>query len=255
MASKTARQKGERDAIIVQLRADLAAERVAREKAERERDTERGHCEDAGDVLYRAYTRRRRAVRWAWRFRQMERGAAAWRSGAMQAEARANRYEDRIAALAAHVRQLEADLAVERAAREAAEQEAARWAGDSAALREEKLIELALHAEEAAALRQRMAALEGALNISRDDVGRIMHESWSRTKLAQGFHGPGEACTRWDRCPAGGQHCGYFHADLIPWDDLPERQQDINLHSFDDVFAEMRRRAALAAPPQPAGEQ
>src|SRR5690606_6551087 len=45
-------------------------------------------------------------------------------------------------------------------------------------------------------LRSEMERLQGALNISPDDVGRIMHESWSRTKRSQGFHHPSE-------CPNG----------------------------------------------------
>lgn len=97
-----------------------------------------------------------------------------------------------------------------------------------------------------------------ALDISPDDVGRIMHESWSRTKRAQGFHGRREDCTS-DlftmrvRCgiatgydyPYGAgsdRRCTKFHPDLIPWEELPQGQKDLNLHAFDDVLAEMKRR-------------
>lgn len=100
------------------------------------------------------------------------------------------------------------------------------------------------------ALRERVEALEKALEISPDDVGRIMHESWSKTKRAQGFHGPDEPCTgpRFGYAVglAGcskGARCGKFHADLIPWEDLPESQKDINRHAFDAVLAEIKRRA------------
>lgn len=98
--------------------------------------------------------------------------------------------------------------------------------------------------------------------IDREHVGRLMHESWSRTKRARGFHGSGEDCT-YDASPDNPltyQHqrevrysckkgegmkpngdtfsyrCGYYHPDLIPWDDLPEKQKDINRHAFDDVL-------------------
>ena len=119
--------------------------------------------------------------------------------------------------------------------------------------------------------RERIASLEAALSISADDVGRIMHESWSRTKRAQGFHGRHETCVLTGLGPkegccvvepygtvlrgyssheypfgAGTLHrCYKFHPDLIPWKELPQGQQDLNLHAFDAVFAEMRRRAGL----------
>ena len=78
--------------------------------------------------------------------------------------------------------------------------------------------------------------LRAALNISPDDVGRIMHESWSKTKRAQGFHHPDEV-DHW-RHP-----CEKCHRDLILWEDLPETQKDINRHAFDEVLAEIKRRA------------
>lgn len=100
---------------------------------------------------------------------------------------------------------------------------------------------------------EQVERLRAALDISPNDVGRIMHESWSRTKRAQGFHGPDEKCPRWVTCPTTGSNpvrCGKFHPELIPWDELPQGQKDLNLHSFDDVLAEMRRRAALVAVPE-----
>lgn len=96
-------------------------------------------------------------------------------------------------------------------------------------------------------LRAEMERLQGALNISPDDVGRIMHESWSRTKRSQGFHHPSECPNgRWVETARGRAPCPKCHTDLIPWDNLPEPQKDINRHAFDDVLAEIRRRTAIA---------
>lgn len=96
-------------------------------------------------------------------------------------------------------------------------------------------------------LQDEMERLHGALNISPDDVGRIMHESWSQTKRSQGFHHPSECPNgRWVETAHGRSPCPKCHADLIPWDNLPEPQKDINRHAFDDVLAEIRRRAAIA---------
>lgn len=93
-----------------------------------------------------------------------------------------------------------------------------------------------------AAAAERVEALEGALNISLDSVGQIMHESWTNTKRSQGFHHPDEAGHGITNFP-----CGKCHKDLVPWSELPEQQKDINRHAFDAVLAEIRRRAALAA--------
>ena len=102
----------------------------------------------------------------------------------------------------------------------------------------------------------RPVGVREALAITPDECGRIMHESWMRTKRAQGFHGRYDICRGDGRifCPVNADvrasvgGCRYFHADLIPWEQLPERQKDINRHAFDDVLAELRRRvdAALA---------
>lgn len=93
--------------------------------------------------------------------------------------------------------------------------------------------------------------LQAALAITSDDCGRIMHEAWARTKRAQGFHHPTE-CEHYaaylsvaDKMGPIQPLCVRCHADLIPWEQLPERQQDINRHAFDDVLAEIRRRAGL----------
>ena len=76
-----------------------------------------------------------------------------------------------------------------------------------------------------AALRARIEDVEG--------MGRIMHESWTRTKRAQGFHHQSE-CYAMDRYESNGP-CPKCHSDLIPWEQLPEGQKDINRHAFDDV--------------------
>jgi hypothetical protein len=34
-----------------------------------------------------------------------------------------------------------------------------------------------------------------------------------------------------------------YHADLIPWEELPQKQKDINLNAFKDVFAVLQPRA------------
>jgi hypothetical protein len=89
--------------------------------------------------------------------------------------------------------------------------------------------------------------------IDREHVGRLMHESWSRTKRAQGFHGPNDKCPlnptgklirhRTNPTP-NNCVCTKQHLDLIPWDDLPEKQKDINRHAFDDVLPYFERLLA-----------
>lgn len=88
--------------------------------------------------------------------------------------------------------------------------------------------------------------------IDREHVGRLMHESWSRTKRAQGFHWIGEPCPiagSWDKPTTHRKEthetsCIKFHSDLIPWDDLHEKQKDINRHAFDDVLPYFERLLA-----------
>jgi hypothetical protein len=75
------------------------------------------------------------------------------------------------------------------------------------------------------------------------EAGRIMHESWARTKHAQGFHGPNEPCTVDQASHSRSYGCGMYHADLIPWEELPQKQKDINLNAFKDVFAVLQPRA------------
>lgn len=90
---------------------------------------------------------------------------------------------------------------------------------------------------------------QGSAEVSdREQVGKLMHESWSATKRAQGFHGPSESCEHYGgadkvrRCGetdpifGGICRCEYFHADFIPWEHLPEKQKDINRHAFDAVL-------------------
>lgn len=66
----------------------------------------------------------------------------------------------------------------------------------------------------------------------REQIGRIMHESWCKTKRAQHFHHPDEPC---DICGDGKGLC-MVHRDLVPWEQLPEKQKDINRHAFDAVL-------------------
>jgi hypothetical protein len=84
--------------------------------------------------------------------------------------------------------------------------------------------------------------------IDREYVGRLMHESWSRTKRAQGFHGPNDMDNCADKNYVAEEtffcQCGKLHPDLIPWDDLPEKQKDINRHAFDDVLPYFERLLA-----------
>jgi hypothetical protein len=75
------------------------------------------------------------------------------------------------------------------------------------------------------------------------EAGRIMHESWARTKHAQGFHGPNEPCTVDQASHSRSYGCGMYHADLIPWEELSQKQRDINLNAFKDVFAVLQPRA------------
>lgn len=81
--------------------------------------------------------------------------------------------------------------------------------------------------------------LRAALTIDREEVGRIMHDSWRRTKESQGFHRP----------PPREEPCYKCHTDMVPWNELPEHQKDINRHAFDDVLSEIQRRAALGDAP------
>lgn len=80
-----------------------------------------------------------------------------------------------------------------------------------------------------------------------EQIGHIMHNSWQDTKRGRGFHGPLESCRACDarkHSIMGGFHCDKFHADLIPWEDLPEPQKDINRHAFDAVLPFVRESAA-----------
>jgi hypothetical protein len=116
--------------------------------------------------------------------------------------------------------------------------------------------------EEALAIKA--AALDAILARldDREWIGRLMHESWSATKRAQGFHHPSEPCPRgFEDCadyrddpsePMGWfSRCGKVHPDLIPWDALPEKKKDINRHAFDALAASLK---AIANAPASTGE-
>jgi hypothetical protein len=83
-----------------------------------------------------------------------------------------------------------------------------------------------------------------------------MHESCSRTKRTQGFHGPKDECgkcigTEFGVGIGAASNCPDFHADLIPWEQLPGKQKDINRHAFDAVLPYFER--LLAAEREPMG--
>lgn len=84
--------------------------------------------------------------------------------------------------------------------------------------------------------------------IDREHVGRLMHESWSRTKKTQGFHGPNDMDNCADKNYVAEEtffcQCGKLHPDLIPWEELREDQKDINRHAFDDVLPYFERLLA-----------
>ena len=103
-----------------------------------------------------------------------------------------------------------------------------------------------------------LEAAEAVLALTPDEAGALMHESWSVTKRAQGFHGPEDSCYRtgdrsrtqcghaknaWGSELPSPWRCSWYHPDLVSWADLPAGQQDINRHAFDLVFGEIRRRA------------
>lgn len=92
---------------------------------------------------------------------------------------------------------------------------------------------LALQEELALAVKR----LDVVTRLSPEDIGRIMHQSWTATKRGQGYHHPDEAGHGVTSHP-----CPKCHADLVPWERLPERQKDINRNSFNAVFMEIERR-------------
>jgi hypothetical protein len=73
----------------------------------------------------------------------------------------------------------------------------------------------------------------------REAIGRLMHESWTKTKREQGYHHPSEPCTSpYIKCgelslPG---NCDMIHKDLVPWERLSETQKAINRHAFDAVL-------------------
>ena len=84
-----------------------------------------------------------------------------------------------------------------------------------------------------------LRVVEAAKVLDRETVAKKMHESWSRTKRAQGFHYRGEPCAIANGSPHASALevlCPYYHADLVPWGELPESQKDTNRHAFDDVL-------------------
>jgi hypothetical protein len=81
------------------------------------------------------------------------------------------------------------------------------------------------------------------------EAGRMMHESWAVTKRSHGFHGPSDTCCaeEYELAPCTPTaRCKAFHADLIPWGDLPQKQKDININAFRDVFEKLAPKAERA---------
>ena len=73
----------------------------------------------------------------------------------------------------------------------------------------------------------------------RETIGRLMHESWTKTKREQGYHHTSEPCTNpYIKCCelSSPGNCNLVHNDLVPWEQLPEKQKDINRHAFDAVL-------------------
>lgn len=88
---------------------------------------------------------------------------------------------------------------------------------------------------ELAQARADLERAEAALKIPIDEIGQIMHESWTQTKRTQGFHHPDEQGHGTTSHP-----CAKCHGDLVPWASLSERQKDINRHAFDAVLARIQ---------------
>lgn len=80
----------------------------------------------------------------------------------------------------------------------------------------------------------------------REEIGKLMHASWSKTKREQRFHGPDTRCERGGVFCGGVGICPQFHADLIPWEALPEKQKDINRHAVDAVLPYFEKKLANA---------
>ena len=76
---------------------------------------------------------------------------------------------------------------------DAAEQDAARWASDAAALREEKLVELALHAEEVAALKSVLGAVSSWMDGAYTDIAGLVTSAESRHEERAAAHWNGLA--------------------------------------------------------------
>ena len=103
------------------------------------------------------------------------------------------------------------------------------------------------------------------MQFDREYIGKLFHESWSRTKRAQGFHGPDEACgqslsyrveyNNWETRSHTAK-CGYkeselhdrkienpvcikLHSNLVPWLDLPETRRQEYLATAKAVLPEI----------------
>ncbi len=82
-------------------------------------------------------------------------------------------------------------------------------------------------------------------------TAQSLHAEWCRQMREKGFHGPVEACTEsWlsgevatqsarEDCKSGFDRCRRFHADLIPWPDLPESRRQEYLVTAKVVLPEI----------------
>ena len=82
-------------------------------------------------------------------------------------------------------------------------------------------------------------------------TAQSLHAEWCRQMRKKGFHGPAEACTEsWlsgevstrsarEDCKSGFDRCRRFHADLIPWPDLPDSRRQEYLSTAKAVLPEI----------------
>ena len=83
-------------------------------------------------------------------------------------------------------------------------------------------------------------------------TAQSLHAEWCRQMREKGWHGPKESCTHADNDEAccetygGGSEldwfrCDKFHADLLPWPDLPESRRQEYLATAKAVLPEILR--------------
>ncbi|KKM03546.1 hypothetical protein LCGC14_1773420 [marine sediment metagenome] len=82
-------------------------------------------------------------------------------------------------------------------------------------------------------------------------TAQSLHDKWCEQMREKGWHGPAEDCTEsWlsgevatqaarKDCKSGFDLCRKFHADLIPWPDLPESRRQEYLATAKAVLPEI----------------